>query len=197
MVAAKRVGGSVVHFADNGCTPGAKFEADMLISSSVLKEVEDGADYMQLNGYVFNFRSDILPVTFSIDIPEGIQFFDGLDISNANPALINVWGNIISNVVVSEQVVESAFGAPKVNSTSRVFRAWNVTGCSPEPMEFDNEATITKAELKTKLDERAARVAAEKARQEEYQKSKSGQTGFPVASATKTASPTAENDFPF
>ena len=199
MIAAKRVRGSFVHFADAGCNPSATFDADMLISNMNLREVENGNDYLQLNGYVFNFRGDILPVTFSIETPEGIQYFENQDISNANPLLTNVWGDIVSNVVVNEQTVESAFGAPKVNATTRTFRAWNISGCSPEPMEFDDEATITKAELQTRLDERAARVAAEKARVEEYQKSRTGQAGFPAvtASVAKTVSPTASEDFPF
>lgn len=199
MIAAKRVRGSFVHFADNGCNPSASFDADMLISSTSLREVENGNDYLQLNGYVFNFRNEILPVTLSVDTPAGIKHFEDQDISNANPLLINLWGNIVSNVVVNEQTVESAFGAPKVNATSRTFRAWNVVGCSPEPMDFDDESTITKAELKTKLDERAARVAAEKARVEEYQKSRGSQSGFPAVAANtaKAVSPTAANDFPF
>lgn len=199
MIAAKRVRGSFVHFADSGCRPGATFETDMLISSTALREVEDGDDYMQLNGYVFNFRGDILPVTFSIEVPEGIKFFEDQDVSSANPLLINLWGDIKTTVVVNEQAVESAFGAPKVNTTTRSFRTWNVSGCSSEVMEFDDDSTITKAELKTKLEERAARVAAEKARVEEYQKSRGTQSAFGggAAAPAKAASPIAADDFPF
>lgn len=197
MIAAKRVRGSFVHFSENGFKPAATFDTDMLISNTVLREVEDGDDYLQLSGYVFNFRKEVLPVTFSIEIPEGIKYFEDQDISSANPLLINLWGDIKTTVVVSEQAVESAFGVPKVNATTRSFRTWNVSGCSSEPMEFDDDATITKAELKTKLDERAARVAAEKARVEEYQKSRGTQPAFGGAAPAKTASPTANEDFPF
>lgn len=200
MVASKRVRGSFAHVVESASMlkPKATFETDMLISNTVFKEVENGTDYMQLNGYVFNFRKDILPVTFSIDMPEGIKYFEDQDISSANPLLINLWGEMTTTVVGSNKVIESAFGGPKVETTSRSLSAWNVTGCSSEPMEFDDDATITKAELKAKLDERAARVAEEKTRAEERRNSKGGQSGFPAMGNTaKTASPTAAEDFPF
>ena len=199
MVASKRVRGSFCHFVESASMlkPRAEFDVDMLISSAVLREVENGDDYMQLGGYVFNFRGDILTVTFSIDMPEGIAYFEQQDVSSANPLLTNVWGNMITTVVSGGKTVESAFGGPKVEATTRTLSSWSIAGCSPEAMEFDDDATITKAELKQRLTERESRVAAEKARIEERNNSKGGQSAFPVASGAKTASPTADDDFPF
>lgn len=198
MVASKRVRGSFCHLVESASMlkPRATFDVDMLISSTVLREVENGNDYMQLGGYVFNFRGDILPVTFSIDMPEGIAYFEQQDVSSANPLLTNVWGDMVTTVVSGGKTVESAFGGPKVEATTRTLSSWSIVGCSPESMEFDDDSTITKAELKQKLMERESRVATEKARIEERNSSKGGQSAF-SAVTTKTASPTADEDFPF
>lgn len=199
MVASKRIRGSFCHFVESATRLNARatFDADMLISNVVVREVENGNDYMQLNGYVFNFRGDLLPVSFNVDTPEGIAYFEQQDISNANPMITNLWGDLVTSVINSGKTVESAFGGPKVEATTRTLSSWTIAGCSPEPMEFDDEMTITKAELKEKLMERESRVAAEKARIEERNNSKGGQSAFPAASGAKTASPTADDDFPF
>ena len=64
-------------------------------------------------------------------------------------------------------------------------------------MEFDDESTITKDELKQKLADREAAVAAEKKRVEEYQASRNqGASGFGAAPA-KNDSPTSAMDFKF
>jgi hypothetical protein len=130
-------------------------------------------------------------------MPEGIAYFEQQDISSANPLLTNVWGNMITSVISGGKTVESAFGGPKVEATTRTLSSWTIAGCSPEPMEFDDDATITKAELKQRLTEREGRVAAEKARIEERNNAKGGAATSAFPAATKAASPTADEDFPF
>lgn len=202
----KRIGGSFVHLLNAGevvATNPATFELDMLIYGCANKEVEDGEDYLELNGYGFNFRGDILPLNLTVRDSGGIGYFENQDISKGNPLLTKVWGNIVSTIVKKETTVESAFGAPSVNVTTRTIRSWDVVGAAAEPMEFDDESTITKDELKAAMNTRTEYLADVKKRQEEYEAQKSGKSGFPTQSATTVAvGATAkvtenEDDFPF
>lgn len=195
MVAAKRIRGSFCHLA-NDVKFAATFETDMLIADATVIEVEDGDDYMNLRGYVFNFRGDVLPVTYSISNPDGMKYFENCDISNATPLLTRVWGDVISTTIETKNEVESAFGGPQVNITTRTLRSWQVAGCAAEPYEFDDESTITVDELKQKLAERDERVAAEKKRAEEYQASRNASSSAFAAPASAAPASSA-GDFKF
>jgi len=197
MVAAKRVRGSFCHLA-NDVNFEASFETDMLIAETVMQEVEDGEDYMNVRGYAFNFRGDLLPVTYSINNPDGIKYFENCDISNNNPLLTRVWGNIISTTIETKNEVESAFGGPQVNITTRTLRSWQIAGCAAEPYEFDDDSTITRDELKVKLAERDERVAAEKKRTEDYQASRNASaSAFAAPASNLTATASVSGDFKF
>lgn len=201
----KRVGGSFAHVMGSGdklADKPATFELEMLLSGCVNKEVEDGDDYLELRGYAFNFRNDLLPLTLIVRDKGGIGYFESQDISNSNPMVTKVWGDIVSTTVVKETTVESAFGEPSVKASTRTIRSWDVVGASAEPMEWDDESTITKAELKEALVKREESLVEVKKRQDEYQASKNGQAGFPgknstTAAAPTKSSPTADEDFPF
>lgn len=200
MVAAKRVRGSFVHFANGQYALNADennrntFEADMLIAATTMQEVEDGDDYMNLRGYVFAYRNALIPVTFSIHNPAGIEYFEKCDISNENPLLTKVWGNIISTTQEIRTETETAFGGAQVDITTRTLRAWEITKSLAEPYVWDDESTLTLDEFKTLLDERAQTVAAAKKNAEEYQKNQSGKSAFPaVSSEKKTEKASAPN----
>lgn len=197
MVEAKSVDCSFAHFANNGFGDKRNdFKLDMVIAATTLQEVEDGDDYLNLRGYAFNFRNDVIPVTLTVRDKGGIKYFEDADISNANPMVTQIWGKIVSTTQKIEHEVESAWGAPQVEYTTRTLRAWDVIGCSPEPMEWDDESTITVAEFKEALQRRETQKAEAKARQEERQNKNSA--GFPAAgSENKSASPTADSDFRF
>lgn len=196
MVAAKRVRGSFCHLS-NDVDFKAFFETDMLIAEVTLREVEDGEDYMNIRGYAFNFRGDVLPVTYTIKNPDGIKYFENCEISNANPLLTRVWGNIISTTVETKNEIESAFGGPQVNITTRTLRSWQIEGCAAEPYEYDDESTITVDEFKQKLVEREEHVAAEKKRAEDYQASHNASASAFTA-PTSNAKPAAiPGDFKF
>lgn len=201
MVATKMIDGGFVSFIREIGENPANFKCDMLIINVQENEVEDGDDYAQLMGYTFNFRGDLIPLTLSTVNPQGIKYFVDQDITPAEPMLTTVWGKIVSTTVVNTTETETAWGEVAVQSTSRTLRAWNVTGSAPEPMEFDDESTITVAEFEKGKQDRVALVAAEKARVEEYRKSQQG-NAFDTATTAeektvKAASPTAPSDFVF
>ena len=198
MVESKLVSGSFCHILNGPISQkeASTFEADMLIAAAGIQEVENGDDYMNLRGYVFNFRGDLIPVTFSIHNKDGIKYFDNCDISNANPLLTKVWGNIVSTTVVSETKVESAFGSPKIIPSSRSFRAWEVAGCSSEPYEFNDESTITIDEFKDALKRREQAKAEAKARAEERQNN-TPQSSFPSNETSSNSVSNVGFDFKF
>lgn len=205
MVEAKEVRGSFVHFANGQYrlnddeNKRNTFKADMLIAATVDQEPENADSYLNLRGYVFNFRNDLIPVTLSIHNPAGINYFQKCDISNENPLLTKVWGNIVSTTQEIKTEVESAFGDAQVNVTTRTLRAWEVAGCAAEPYEWDDPSTITLSEFKELLDRREETKAAAKKQAEEWQANREGGSGFPAAGSEtpKSGGPTAVADFKF
>jgi hypothetical protein len=194
IVEAKRIRGSFCSPLNGNITIPSKFDVDMLIDTTVLHEDEEQGDWLEIKGNVFDYRGDLVPVSFSVTKPEGIAAFEGMDISKKNPALVHLYGKIVTNTVVKEVATdeEMAFGAPAVNTTSRSFTAWEVEGAS-QPMEFDDESTITIAELQAAIQRRADHLAQVKKDYEEYQASRSG--GF--SNVTPGANATTPDDAGF
>ena len=92
--------------------------------------------------------------------------------------------------------MESAFGGPQVNISTRTLRSWEVAGCAAEPYEWDTDETITMDELREKLAEREARVAAEKKRAEEYQASRNtGASAFAAPASNVANNVTSDYKF--
>lgn len=204
MVEAKGVRGSFVHFANGSFGLNSDenkrntFEADMLIAAAMPQEVEDGDNYLNLRGYVFAYRNALVPVVFSIHNPAGITYFEKCDISNENPLLTKVWGNIISTTQEIKTEVESAFGGAQVNVTTRTLRAWEISGCAAEPYEWNDESTITIDDFKQLLADREEVKAEAKRRAEERNANAAG-SGFPVSGneTQKNSSPTSAMNFKF
>ena len=195
----KRIRGSFVHVLNGPISPNpATFDIECILSNTITKEVDGGEDYLTLKGYTFDFRNAILPFDVNVRIPAAITYFENQDISNANPLVTNIKGNIVSAIVKQEEEVESAFGDPVVNVTTRSVRTWDVTWAAKEPMEWDDESSITKAELKKVLQEREDMLAAEKKRQDEWKASQG--SSFSAATPKAKAQPAVEedeDDFPF
>lgn len=182
----------------------ATFDTDILIAGVTEREVEGGEDFVQIHGYVFNFRGDVIPVTYDVHNPAGGDYFLGLDVSSSNPVLTEVKGKIISSTIEREIEEESAFGDPIVRKVSRSVRSWDVSWAKPDTYEWDDESTITKKEFKEALKAREERLAADKKRREEYLASRGGNAGFPESKpATKEVAKVVfdeeddSDDFPF
>lgn len=194
----KRIEGSFVHLMNSTekiADRPATFEADMIISAAAEREMENEEEnYVNLNGYVFNFRNDVLPVTFTVRTDAGMKYFLDQDY----PMVTKVWGDIVSSIVKTEHITESAFGAPTVDVTTRSIRSWDVIGASAEPADWDDESTITRDELKDKVRERETRLAEQKKRDEEYRNRTS--SAFPAATNNVVEEDDDDDDmdeFPF
>lgn len=193
----KRIGGSFVHVLNGPISPNpATFDIECILSQALPKEVEDGEDYLTLKGYTFDFRNAILPFEVNVRIPAAITYFENQEISSSNPLVTNIKGNIVSAIVNKEVEVESAFGEPVIEVSSHTIRTWDVTWAAKEPMDWDDESSITKAELKKCLQEREDMLAAEKKRQDEWKASQG--SSFSVATpAAKASAPEDDEDFAF
>lgn len=197
MVEAKSINCSFAHPAD--AKFGAKrndFKVDMVIAATALQEVENGDDYLNVRGYVFDHQKSAIPLTLSIHNADGIKYFEDQEISNANPMVTQLWGKIISTTRVIEKEVESAFGAPTIETTTQTLRAWEIEGCIPNPYPWNDESTITLDEFKECLQRREIQKAEAKKRQEDRQNNQS--TGFPTATpASNAKSQSVYDDLPF
>lgn len=174
-VSAPRVRGSFVHdlFTLNDDADNATFDLDAIITRVTEQEGDDGT-YAVLKGYVFNWRKDVMPITLEVHNPRGASYFVDQDVSSKNVLMTEVRGNIVSKTVSSESEEEEGAWSTQKRTVSRAVRYWDVTWSSQEPMEFDDESTVTKAELKQALADRQARLEADKARQDEWRSQHNG-----------------------
>ena len=187
LVSAKRNEGGFVHLADSlneDETARNTFKCDMLITG--VKEVEANEELelpakVIVKGAVFDFRNALLPIEFSAVKPKAMDYFLGLDASNANPTFTCVWGRQISVTVVKKLVEESAFGEDSVREVKNTRKDFVITGASKEPYLWDDESTLTATEVAEAVANRETYLATVKQRAEEYKASKSAVAGNSVA----------------
>lgn len=151
------------------------FECDMLITG--VREVEADeerglAAKVIIRGAIFDFRGSLMPVEFSVTNPGGMNYFLGLEASNANPTFTKVWGNQISETINREIRTESAFGEDEVRIVKSSRKDFVVTGSSREPYAWDDEETLTAQEVAAAVAARETYLATIKQRQDEYKASK-------------------------
>jgi len=201
MVETKQVRGGFTHYANDGFRDKRNnFETDMAITNVRHIEVENGDDYTNVDGYVFNFRGDLIPVTYTITNPAGMAYFESLDVSINQPELKYIWGKIVSTTQKIEREVETAWGAPQIEYTTRTLRMWSIDGASPESYPWDDESTITVAEFKQGLANREQQKAEAKARADakNNQNNAFNNADLPFAGGTTTpTSPTSATNFKF
>ena len=197
LVEAKKNDGGFVHIVTGALAEEKArntFEVDMLITGTKLVEADEerhiSEDYLEISGYVFNFRNDIQPVVLTCHNPGGINYFESLEASKSNPTFTKVWGNITSTNIVSQTTEESAWGEPVIKEYTRKKKEWVITGTAKEPYELgDSEVGITGQELKDAEAARATLLAAEKERYDQYQAQKAaGNAGGAVVSAKPSTS---------
>lgn len=178
LVSAKRNEGGFVHKVD-ALDEDEKvrntFKADMIITSVTMVEGDpekNTVDKAVVKGAIFNFRKDLMPVEFSAVNKNAMNYFLGLDASQKNPVFTCVWGRQVSETIVRQIVTESAFGEDEVREVKNTRRDFVITGAAKEPYVWDDEGSITAAELNEAIQKREVDLAAMKKRQDEYKASK-------------------------
>lgn len=192
LVSAKRNEGGFVHttnqIAEDEKTRNT-FECDMIITrvTRVDGDPEKGTvDKAIVKGAIFDFRKALLPVEFSATNPNAIDYFEGLGASAKEPVFTKVWGRQVSETIVRKIVEENAFGEDEVKEIPSSRKDWVITGAAKTPYVWDDESTITAAELTELMGARETYLATIKQRQDEYNASKKAGAGKAVQ--TKTGS---------
>lgn len=151
------------------------FDVDMIITGFRMIEADEEKDLpekMILKGAIFDFRNALLPVELSVLNPRAISYFECLGISNSSPVFTRLQGRQVSEIVTREVIEEGAWGEPIVKKFTNTRKDYIVTWAASETYEWDDESSITAAELKKAMSDRETTLATLRQRQEEYKASK-------------------------
>ena len=178
LVSAKRNEGGFVHKVDT-LDEDEKvrntFKVDMLINNVTRTEADDEKNIPEkviVKGAIFDYRKNLLPVEFSATNPNAMNYFEGLGATQKEPVFTCVWGRQESETIVRQIVTESAFGEDEVREVKNSRRDFVITGAAKDPYVWDDESSITAAELNEAIQKREVDLAAMKKRQDEYKASK-------------------------
>ena len=163
----------------------ATFDFDIVITSATRVESEDDntEDFVRVKGGIFNFRKDLLPLEIVCRDEQGMNYFESIEASPANPVFTEVRGNVVSNTITREIEEESAFGSASVRTVKRTVREWQITWARPTEYGFGEEDTITAEELKKAMQDRQVFLAEVKKRADDYKASKTAEAAAPKAQA--------------
>ena len=105
-----------------------------------------------------------MPVEFTCKHPDGITYFEGLEL----PIFTLVEGKQVSEVIIRTIVEQSAFGEDSVREVRSSRKGFEITRANPQPYDWDSEETITVAEIKEFLAQRETDLATMKRRSDEW-----------------------------
>lgn len=178
LVTAKRNEGGFIHAENNlkeNENERSTFACDMIITNVARTEADEEnnrPERMTVRGCTFDFLKAVLPIELTVLNPVAMDYFEGLDASNTNPVFTKVWGRQVSTVTVVKKTEESAFGEAKVTEVQNTRKEWVITGAAAEPYVWDDDSTITIAELNKAMTDRETHLAEVHTRWKEYQDSK-------------------------
>lgn len=170
------------------------FEVDIIINNVrrvEYNEEKEIPEHVIVKGAVFDFRKALLPIELTAENEGAMDYFENLGATEKSPVFTKVWGRQKSQTVVRKIVKESAFGEDSVREVKNVNKAFVITGAEPEPYLWDDESSITVAELNEAISNREIYLASVKQRNDEWKAAK--------ANAASVAAPTQvkQGDFSF
>jgi len=205
LISVKRCEGGFVHVVQSiseNENQRNTFDVDIVIVGVKEKEAveNDSGEIISpekaiIEGRIFNFRKDMLPVTFSAINPQAIDYFMGLGASLKEPVFTKIKGQIISQQGVRYIKEESAFGDCSVREVPTSNKDYVVTWAAPAPYEFDLEDTMTFEDLKAAAQARENTLAELKRRREEYKASQGSSSRATTSGIGEM--PIKNNDFVF
>ena len=170
------------------------FTVDFLITTVSHVEADEEKniteDYCTVRGAAFNFRNALLPMTFFVRNPQGMNYFESLDVTNKEPVFIKVWGKIINKATLVKKVEESAFGEASVTSYEKKIKEWVITGVAKEMYDYGDENILTAEEVTKAMQDRQVYLADVKKQQDDYKANKAA-GGFPASNAAPSVAPKA------
>ena len=149
------------------------FDTDIVITGFSRKEADPDRGLEEkgiVKGAIFDFRNSLLPVEFSVINPQAIDYFEGLEPSGKNPVFTRIKGTEKSEVIKRTYTAEGAFG-DEVREVSSTRRDFVITWAQADPYTWNDEETITVAELQKAAADRETYLAEVKKRYKEYKDS--------------------------
>lgn len=153
----------------------ATFDVDILITKATRLEPDEEKglpERMIIRGATFDFRKALLPIELTVKHPGAMDYFDSMDISNTHPLFTELKGVQVSRTIIRRKEEEGAWGEVSVTETRSSERDFVVNWAKPAPYEWDDESTLTAAELQEMMSTREIYLADIKKRQDEYQATK-------------------------
>jgi hypothetical protein len=199
LVSAKRNDGGFIHFIDAFGSPEnqrSTFECDMIITNAYRKEADEERQIPEkviVKGATFDFKGALLPIELSATDPAAMSYFESLGASASEPVFTKVWGKQVSEVVIKTITQESAFGPDSVREVKNTRKDFVITGAAKEPYIWDDESTITAAELQSAAAARETYLATVKQRYLDYKESK--KTNSVASAIPKNATVASEFNF--
>jgi hypothetical protein len=190
LVSAKRNEGGFVHVVDvlvDDEKSRNTFECDMIITGALRQDANPEKQIPEkviVKGAIFDFRKSLLPIEFSAVNAGAMNYFEGLGATSKEPVFTKVWGRQVSETVVKTITEESAFGEASVKEVKNTRRDFVITGAAKEPYIWDDESTITVAELNDAITARETYLATLKQRNDEYKASKNAPATSVITPAT-------------
>ena len=178
LVSAKRNEGGFVHtcaqLAEDEKTRNT-FETDIVITGVKRIEADEEKKTPEkciVKGAIFDFRKSLMPVEFSVLNENAMAYFGELGASSKNPVFTKVKGRQVSETITRTITEESAFGEASVREVKSSRKDFVITWAQKEPYVWDDEETITAAEMTNAMSERQTYLATVKQRQDEYKAQK-------------------------
>lgn len=178
LVSVKRNEGGFVHVVNDAlASPNLRnrFDVDMIITGVSLIEADPENNRPEkaiVKGAIFDFRKALLPTEFSAVHPDAISYFVGLDASATNPVFTRIKGQQIAETITREIREKSAFGADSVREVRNTRKDFVIDWAAEEPYVWDQEDTMTAAELTKAMQDRQTYLASVKSRYDEYNANK-------------------------
>lgn len=177
------------------------FETDMFITNVTAVEANEEYGtpaYTRVSGAVFNFRGELLPVSFSVEDAAGRKYFEDLDATSANPTFTQVKGKIYSMTEMTKVEEESAFGGTRVRMVPHKVKKWVIDWAKGIPYDYGDENVLTAEDVVKANQNREIKLAKIKADAIEWQKNKNAENSFGnVAIAAPKSETVAIGEFKF
>ena len=190
----KRNEGGFIHvITDINNTDRNSFKADMIATKCVRTEADEERgipERMTLSGVIFDFRGEILPVSFMVYHPGAMNYFEGLEISDKNPYCSEIRGEQISTTVIRKVTEENAWGEDIVKEYPTTRKEYVITSGSKVPYEWDTEEFITGEKLNELVARRETMLAGVKQRAIEWKEQKAQNAAIQNNSTPNINTPT-------
>lgn len=177
------------------------FTTDMLITN--INKIEEDEEkniskpYVSVRGVVFNFRNSLLPVEFVVKDRAGMEYFEDLGITPAEPIFTKVWGRINATTIMVERTEESAFGEAAVNTYEKKTKEWVITGMAKIPYDFGDAQALTSEDVTKAMQDREVYLADIKKRADEYRAQKTATQANSFAAGAMNTPVAAKGGFNF